>query len=198
MTTSKLSCYTLKMNQFIRVLLGQETLTEWEEIYSEYIGLRENKSSSFILELMKSITYMQTKQFIITKCVEVLAHTYNDELVAELKLAGCKGKFNWEDKPGYSNDLRAATSYSKKFTSQIKQKEKELEEYNKRHGNKGIERKDFDIWAVTLSKYLGYRVDYDVTTVSEWCTMMNQYERYCEVANAEDKNLLKSGRRPDK
>lgn len=197
MTTSKLTCYTMKMNQFIRVLLGQETLTEWEEIYSEYIGLRENKSSSFILELMKSITYLQTKQFIITKCVEVLAHTYNDELVTELKLTGCKGKFNWEDKAGYSNDLRAATSYSKKFTSQIIKKEKELEEYNKRHGNKGIERKDFDIWAVTLSKYLGYRVDYDITTVSEWCVIMNQYERYCEVSNAEDKNLL-NGRRPDK
>lgn len=195
MNEVKHTCYTLKMNQFIRTLLGEEILSEWEEIYSEYIGLRENKSTHFILDLLKSITYLQTKQYIIAKCVEVLAHTYSMELVTELKLTGCKGKFDWSDAEQYSNDLRAAISYGKRFSSQIARKEKELQDYNDRYAAKAISRKDFDIWGITLSKYLGFRVDYDIITVSEFCQMMNQYERYCEVMNSEHDNLLKKNKK---
>lgn len=189
-----MTCYTLKMSQFIRCILGEEIIPEWEEVYSEYIGLRENKSSSFILDLLKDITYLKTKQFIIIKCVEVLANTYNRELVMEVKQCGCKGKFNWADKIDYSNDLKAALSYAKRYNSQMARKEKELDDYNKRHGGKSIERKDFDIWGITLGKYLGFRIDFDVVSVSEWCAMMNQYERYCEVENAEQNNLLNKQR----
>lgn len=195
MTTVKHTCYTLKMNDFIPMVLNETTLPEnWDDIYSEYIGLRESKGSSFILDLLKDITYMQTKQFIINECVKLLAMVYSRELVIELKILGCKGKFDWSDAGQYSADLRAAISYAKKFNSQIAKKEKELEDYNKRYAGKGIERKDFDIWGITLSKYLGYRVDYSQVTVSEWCAMMNQYERYCEVENARHNNLLNKKR----
>jgi hypothetical protein len=178
------------MAEFIAVLIGEKIIAEWEDIYSEYVGLRENKSSSFILDILKAITYLRTKQYIIKKCIEVLAVVYSRELATELKLSGCKGKFDWADKEGYSNDLRAADSYQKKFNSQIKKKEKELDEYQKRYGKDSISRKDFDIWAITLGKYLGFRIDYNVMTVSEWCAAMNQYERYCEIMNAENENLL--------
>lgn len=181
------------MNSFIKALLGDlsEVGSFWEDIYNEYIGLRENKSSSYILGLMKEITYLQTKVFIITKCVEVLATTYSRELVMEVLQCGCKGKFDYSDFVSYSNDLRAAVSFAKKYVGQQQRKEKELDEYQKRHGGKVIERKEFDIWAVTLGKWMGFRVDYDVVTVTEFCHMMNAYERYCEVENAEQNNLIK-------
>lgn len=191
-----MTCSELKMNPFITCLItgnadavgGQEV---WDQIYSEYIGLRENKSASYVLDMVKEITYLQTKVFIINKCVEVLAITYSRDLVNELKLAGCRGKFDYSNKEQYSNDLRAATSFSKKYIGQIRRKETELKEYYIRHGGGVVQRKDFDIWAVTLSKFMGFRVDYDVVTVSEYCHMMNQYERYCEVSHAENNNLIK-------
>jgi len=183
------NCSELKMNVFIRCLLGQVTIPDWEDIYNEYVSLRENKQSSFVLDLMKDITYLQTKVFIITKCVEVLAGCYSRELVMELKQCGCKGKFDYSDISAYSNDLKAALSYAKKYQGQSERRSKELEDYQARHGGKVIERKDFDIWAITLGKWMGYRVDYDVVTVSEWCEMMNQYERYCEVVNAKNEPI---------
>lgn len=181
-----MTCAELKMNPFIKALLGDlsEVGSFWEDIYNEYIGLRENKSSSYILSLMKEITYLQTKVFIITKCVEVLAQTYSRELVMEVLQCGCKGKFDYSDFTSYSNDLRAAISFSKKYVGQIQRKEKELTDYQLRHGGKIIERKEFDIWAITLGKFMGFRIDYDVVSVAEFCHMMNQYERYCEVENS--------------
>lgn len=187
-----MTCSTLTMNPFIAILLGQEEQPIWwEDLYSEYIGLRENKSSSFILSLVKDITYLQTKVFIVTKCIEVLALTYSRELVMEVKQCGCKGRFDWSNPVEYSNDCKAAILFVSKYNSQVKRKEQELKDYQSRHQGSAIQRKDFDIWAVTLGKFMGYRIDFDVVTVSEYCHMMNQYERYCEVSHATDNNQLK-------
>jgi len=188
------------MNTFIGVMLTGNTVPvggeeAWENIYSEYIGLRENKSSTYILGMIKEISYLNTKCFIISKCVEVLAVEYSRELVMEVKQCGCRGKFDWSKPVEYSNDIRAAISYSKKFIVAVKRKEQELEDYYKRHGGGAIQRKDFDIWAVTLSKFMGFHVNYDIVTVSDWCHMMNSYERYCEVANAQQNNMLENGGR---
>lgn len=188
-----MTCYELVMEDFLVFLLGEnkDPLPQWwDEVYSEYIGLRENKGSSFILDITKEIIYLQTKIFIITKCVEVLATVYSMDLVLELKQCGCKGVFDWSDKTGYSNDLKAAITFAKKYKNQIEKKEKELETYKIRHGNKAIERKDFEVLRVTLFKYYGNRIDFKVITVAEWCIMLNEYDRYCEVVNAEQENLL--------
>lgn len=188
------------MNTFIGVLLTGNTIPvggdeSWENIYSEYIGLRENKSASYVLGIIKEISYLNTKVFIISKCVEVLAVEYSRELVMEIKQCGCKGRFDWSDPVKYSNDLRAAISYSKKYIISVQRKEKELEDYYKRHGGGAIQRKDFDIWAVTLTKFLGEYMDYDKVTVAFYCHAMNSYERYCEVAHADQNNLIPDGRR---
>lgn len=196
-----MTCNELKMNPFINCLVSGNTdlvggPEAWEQIHSEYIGLRENKSSSYILNMIKEILYLQTKVFIIEKCVEVLAYTYSRDLVMELKQCGCRGKFDASNAAQYSADLRAAMTYGKKYIGQINRKEAELQEYYKRHGNNGtIQRKDFDIWAITLGKFMGFRIDYDVVTVAEYCHMMNMYERYCEVENAKANNLLTNGNR---
>lgn len=193
----KYTCFTLKMSQFINCLLGEETLPEWEDIYSEYVGLRENKSTHFILDMVKDITWLQTKQYLINKIIPVLAIEYSRELVNELKLLGCRGKFDWSNKEQYSNDLRAAATYAKTFNNKIKRKEKELDEYTNRYGATSVQRKDFEVWAVTFMEHFKVHIDFEIITVARWCVMINEYEKFCEVKNAEHNNLLnkKNGRR---
>lgn len=180
-----MTCSTVTMNQFLTALLGDTTYVgdHWEDLYNEYVSLRENKQSSYILDLIKEITYLQAKEFIIIKCVQVLAApVYSRELVMELKQCGCKGRFNFNDLTAYSNDLKAALSFAKKYKGQIERKEKDLQEYRDRHGSEVIDRKFFDDMAITLWRFMGSRVDYDLVTVTEWCSMMNLYERYCEAS----------------
>ena len=58
----------------------------------------------------------------------------------------------------------------------------------------------FDEWQVELTKFLGDYMDYDKITVSFWCQTMNSYDRYREVQNAENNNLINTqgGRRQDR
>lgn len=194
-----MTCYTLKMSAFISCLMNEvEKPDNWDDIYSEYIGLRENKSSLFILSLMKDIAYLKTKHFIINKCCEVLAIAYSKELVDELKKYGFRAEYNWDNKSTYSRDLKSALSGAKKLITLWQRKEQELEQYQKKHAGKEVQKKDFFIWAITLGKFLGFRIDLEMVTVAEWCEMLNQYERYCEVENSKQNNLLKNGGRPDR
>lgn len=178
-----MTCNTLTMNQFITALMGDLSFVgdKWEDVYSEYMSLRESKQGSYVLELVKEITYLQTKEFIVVKCVQVLATVYSRDLVNELKQCGCRGRFDYSNIATYSNDLKAALSFAKKYRGQLIRKEKELQQYRDRHSGEKIDRKFFDSIAVVLWKFMGSRIDYDVVTVTEWCNMMNMYDRHCEA-----------------
>lgn len=208
-----MNCYELKMAPFLTYLFDEvEKPANWDDIYSEYIGLRENKNSLFILSLMKEVAYLKTKYFLIEKICEVLTSVVTNlsdkitvaqlsnvteltDLIKTLKEYGYRYPYDMKNKLTFSKDIRAVLSSAKKLITTRQRKEQELEQYQKRHAGKELTKKDFNVWAVTLTKFLGNYVNLEVVTVAMWCEMMNQYERYCEVQNAQQNNVLKYGRR---
>lgn len=195
-----MTCYQMKIAEFIDYLLGDKPLPDnWEDLYAEYIGLRENKSSLYIIGLLKEIANLKSKFFLIQECVQMLnvcfqarlPNTSADRLKTMLKDWGFRAEYNMENSSTFSRDVKAVLSRSKSLKTQWAAKEKELQQYEEKHKGKSRQRKDFHVWVVTLSKHMGYRVDLNQTTVAEWCQMINDYERYCEVANAEHYNKLK-------
>lgn len=195
------TCYNLKMIDFIDYLLGEKTPLpdNWEDIHAEYIGLIESKSSLFILGVMKEISTCKAKYQIIQEACSVMLVCFRAKLGNDtikrlkdvLKGYGFRAEYNTENPATFSRDIKAALSGSKRLIMQWERKEKELEEYQKRHAGEALQRKDFFVWAVTLSEFLGFRVDLSTIVVAEWCQMRNQYEKYCEVKNAEQNNKLK-------
>lgn len=186
-----MTCYELKMVDFIAFLLGEKEQPEnWNDIFSEYVGLRENKSSVYLLRLMTEINYLQNKYKIIIESVRILAVKKVEDLVDILKSHGFRAAYDWNNPSTYSRDLKAVLSGAKRLLTQCQRKQEELETYQKKH-SKDAERKDFYMWAVALGEHRGHRVDLEVTTVAEWCIMLNNYERYCEVQNAKHNNLIK-------
>jgi hypothetical protein len=192
------------MTAFLAFLFDEREKPDyWQDLYSEYIGLRENKSSLFILSLMKEIAYLKTKHFIIEQTCKMLIEiagwkhdpdTITDE-VKELKTIlkdyGFRAEYNLSNKATFTRDIKSALSGAKKIITTWQRKQDELQAYEKRHAGKEVQKKDFFIWGITLGKYMGFRIDMDITTVAEWCQMMNDYERFCEVQNATDNNKLK-------
>jgi hypothetical protein len=188
------------MSLFISYLLGEaDKPVNWEDLHSEYVSLRENKNSTFIIKLMTEITYLKTKYNLCEKIAETLIEIAKHEraelidisgLTGMLKDYGYRAEYNLKNKSTFTRDVKIVLSGIKKLTTTWQRKEEELAEYQKKYAGKEVQRKDFYVWAVTLSKYFGYRVDLEAVTVSEWCEMLNQYERYCEVQNAENTNQL--------
>lgn len=201
-----LYCHKIYMSDFINSILGENVMPNWDQVFNEYIGLRENKGSQFILTLLKEITYLKVKQYIIFKCVSVCSGIgvngfYSRDLILELKKCGCSGTFDFSNKEKYSAELRAAYTYGKKFTTQINRKTKEIEDYNKKHSGEKLKRFDFDITALELETHFKIGISFDKIFVSRWCSMLNEYERYAEIVNAQQNNLLNkksNGRRQDR
>ncbi len=195
--------YQIKMAQFIPWFLEEEPRPEfWDDLYSEYIGLRENKSSLFILGLIKEISYLRIKYKIVEQCCSLLVVCFESVLVARakeikeiLKQYNLRFAFDMSNEVHFARDIRATLSANKKTIHTWERKEKELEEYQKKHGGNTWTRKDFYIWAITLGEHQGYRIDFEVTTVAEWCQIMNRYEQYCEVKNAENRGKQYGKRR---
>lgn len=190
-----MNCYSIKMSEFIPWFLEESPRPEnWEDIYGEYISLRENKNSLFILGLIKEIIFLKAKYQIIEETCKQLnvcfTHTFVEaaaELKGVLRLYNYRQPFDLANEMTFSRDLRAVLSLNKKHITAWERKEKELADFQKKHSGKAWTRKDFYVWAVTLSEYMKQRVDLDEITVAEWAIMLNKYESYCEVKTAEVK-----------
>lgn len=186
---------TLFIDWFLSENLDKNPLPgEWEDILNEYMGLRENKGSRYMLDIIKDITFLKAKYQIIESCCSQLLicfqHVLVDaaaELIAILKQYNHRYAFDLADEKSFSANIRAVLSSNKKLISTWQRKETELEEYKKKHKGSEWTRKSFYVWAVTLGEHRQDRVDLDQVTVAEWCIMLNQYESYCEVVNAQQK-----------
>lgn len=194
------TCYNTKMIQFMDWYLQDTTPVverpdNWEDIYSEYISLRENKSANFIIGLVKEITFLKAKYNIVEQCCKLLAICFEHVLINEteaikdtLRRENYRYPFDLKDEKSFTANIRAVLSSNKKKITTWQRKEQEIKEYQAKHAGKPWDRKGFYVWAVTLSDYQsGARVDLEVITVAEWCIKMNQYEKYCEVVNAQQK-----------
>lgn len=190
-----MNAYKVKMSDFIPWFLEETPRPDfWEDLYAEYISLRENKSSLFILGLIKEITYTKAKYQIVVQACEMLTLCFKanlfeqaKELVAVLRLYNFRQAFPMDNEVFFSRDVRAVLSLNKKCISTWQRKEQELEDFQQKHAGKSWDRKGFYVWAITLGEWQGYRIDFETTTVAEWVTLLNQYEKYCEVVNAQQK-----------
>lgn len=181
------------MSQFIPWFMEEEPRPEdWDDLYSEYIGLRENKSSLYILGLIKEIAYLKTKYQIVNNACGMLTLCFENNLVEQrgelkdiLHQYNFRFAFDMSKSELFARDIRAALSGNKKTITTWQRKEKELDDYQKKHSGDAWKKKDFYIWAITLGEHQGYHIDFEKICIAEWCQLLNRYEQYCEIKNAQ-------------
>lgn len=184
------------MSQFIDCLVdknldvlghgtNEELQAAWADIYSEFTSLRKSEQSSEMFELMKEVLTLDNKLKIVNKCLEVLWVCYNRDIANELQLLGYQVRLDWSDKESYYNGLRSISSKAKTLSAQLKRKEQELQAITEKNKGEGYSRTHFDSINVNLSKFMEFNVREEEITVSKWCMMVNKYEAWMEVKNAE-------------
>jgi hypothetical protein len=187
------------MTPFMDWFLGENLETNpypdnWEDIFNEYMSLRENKSSAYMLNLVKEITFLKAKYQIVEHACTTLLACFEHHLVSAaadlvgiLKQYNHRHKFDLTDEKMFSQNIRATLSSNKKLISTWQRKETELEDYQKKHAGNEWTRKTFFVWAVTLTEHFKQRIDLDIISVAEWCIMLNKYEAYCEVQMSQNR-----------
>lgn len=185
-----MTIHDVKMQQLIEAIFCEEKPDWFEQVYYDYLGSRMNAESKYLLELLRDVTYLENKIYVIDTCVEWLRMVYSEDMVIILKQNGITGRFDHNNKDQYQVDLKTATTTNKKNMSQLRVKKRELEQYQSRLSGNEIKREDFTSTSVELSKFMGFRVDFEVISVYEFCVMCNKYDAYLEVKNSQVNNLL--------
>lgn len=190
-----MTIYTLKMDQFLRILFQEEEQPAWwEDLYADYLSQRENQESQYVLGLLKDIASLHNQFIILSKIAEILPHFCSDVFITELRQAGISGAFNPDYPEQYQQDCRAAKSQIKRIKSQIRLKEKELDDYRNSFKGEQMSRKTFEEYATIYSKFMGDMIDFEKISVARWCSIANKYDTHVEVMNAQiESQQLKAG-----
>jgi len=194
--TAKLhmTCNTLPLSLFIRCLVDEDltalviegdadmqTLTNaWQAINQEWMDLCGNKQNNYLLVLALEIERMSFSQEVTVCAVDALRMCRFDDLVKVLHEQGYRFPFNPSNPEEYHNDLNRVLARSKRHLVDIQDKKQQYERLKGGGTGKKVDHQYFNQMLVILSKFIGYHIDEERTTVARYATVANMYYQHIE------------------
>lgn len=168
------NCYELPLYWFIEAVCEGDTnrIENWDEVYSEYAMLSNDPKQVRLLNILKDISVLSNKITLIEGIAQQLSRKFNQELADILKSYG----FPIKESPTYQNDLQMIITRAKSMVIRKNDRLKDLENMNSGAGERP-KKSDFDNLLVELSKFMTFRIDSKVVTVSEFCAILNKYKQ---------------------
>lgn len=179
------SCSDLPLNVFINILVDDKKellyiepktawnkpadLSEiWDKIFIEYTELSNDDRSVLVLNLMRNISVLENKIFIIQNALLLLStvtdlNQYQDS-VNILRTYGFHYQFT---ENSLLDDLKRCASAAKKFVIEKQELKQQLEKLNNSEQEKATQ-KDFYVHLANLSQSVGFAIKTDIT-VMEYC-----------------------------
>jgi len=155
----------------------------WDCIYSEYCDLSGTANYKKLISLLREIGSLKSKLLLINTCLTILTVSYNSYCVNALRKLGYNYDFDRKNNNKLLNDLEQIVIRKKQLEITVKIKE---DEYNKLIDDKKVDEIDvlyFDKQLINLSKWIGYRLDKQQITVSEYCAIIQEYSQNMKVSN---------------
>ena len=186
------NCSDLKLNIFVKILTdgeitkliieGEPPIEElekaWNKIYSEYCNLTKSGNYTYVFKTNKEIGELKSKVLAVQLALQSLIYAETPEAIEVLKKCGFK-----YDPQNKEKCIKSIHSRIKTDEVRLELKAKELEDYMKKQNNTNtkIKESDFTQSLITLSKYMGTMLQAINITVTEYCTILNQYTTYCDT-----------------
>jgi len=163
-----ISCDTITLDVFIRCVVyndlrdlgdypNEELKTIWEQVYEEYVQISGNKAYKNVTSLIQRTATLQAKLQLATAAMQ------NED-------------FDILNKLGYKGGIDKAVSKIQKDTISLQQRQNEIEQATTKD-QRTLKESDFTVWIVQVGKFMGYRIDRKITTVSEFVEMSKQMEQ---------------------
>jgi hypothetical protein len=187
-----LRCNQLPLDRFIDVLIHNnlhalvisgkpriEDLAEaWGNLWAEYIDLNEDAESLYILILQKEIALLRETVSEIETGLRILHVMYDKRVVKIIEDNGIDLKLNLKNQSEYFKGLERASQRTGFMKTQLRIKQKELNEYLAGKEGEEMNEKYFRRWLSRLSKFMGIRLRAKDITVAEFVTDMKECLEY--------------------
>ena len=159
----------------------------WDKIYDEYLSILKNRDQSYIYHLQKDILLLEFKMSQINLCVTYLLCETDEKKINEVlkelqKLTFVIGKFDVNDRQSFELDIQRVLSNARKL---IVEHEEKIQEFNNllKSDDEKLTEASFDALIIKLSKYMQFKIDKKITTVSEFAHMVHDYNYYIQQMN---------------
>jgi hypothetical protein len=182
------NCKELSLYRFIKIyetddlgyliIKGYPTIEQlkatWEKIYAEYSSLIKDSHQGYLLSAMKEVAFLGNKLYLIETIVNQLYIAKSDILIGQLRDMGLRIDDNEFGSSRYYQSLQSVITQAKRYIVQMQMRRKELENLKKDSGDK--EEGEYDMMLTELSKFQGYRIIPEQTSVSEFCAILNRFK----------------------
>lgn len=189
----KKKCSEVILFDFIKVIVHNDpeviglTQSEWMELYSEYMQLVSDPKHSHLLRLIKDAAIYEVKHARIKGLIRLLRQGYDEDLAGMLKKHGYFLNYNEEtcfkDWEKYQKDLNLIESKAKVVLLQLTKSIQDLEDFQKeseKEQGAPVTENSFLVLLTDLSKYQGYRLDWNEITVAEFVSVFNRFKQHIE------------------
>jgi len=189
------SCSTLTLDRFINVLLSgnllyliiegepseKDLIDAWNRIADEYSELINSDKNLNTFETYKKLESVKFKLFYITITLDYLKHEYDQELAETLAEMGYHFIQLVPDRKDYLGQIFKVETEAKYLIVLLPQY---INEYNilmkDQDVEVGVKRTvmDYEKELMILSKFQGYRIRKEQTTVTEYAAIVNNYMEF--------------------
>ena len=160
--------HNLRLLKTYGVFSNAKAKKAWDKIIAEYTEISGGGGNNNLLALVKFVAFMETKVSLIYFCLRSMKNGYNENIVNVMKRLGIKSTINrFELIQGIN---RVATEV-KGMESMIDDRKKDIDKLTSKSN-------EFESLLIDLSKYQGYQIDTNKTSVFEFNVLVQKYKKY--------------------
>lgn len=178
-----------------------ELAEAWANIYSQYIEQNQSAETKYVFQLEWEIVRLNEEIQRIETGLEILRSMVMfeqrdvDIVSTQLRKYGYAYSFDVDNPDGYQADIEHCMNRLSVKRYKMQTREKELEDFNRSRKDNTIDENYFATWIRRLTKYLGFRMRKDETTVEEFIGYTRDYLDEIRAHNREIDNLKNKNRR---
>jgi len=155
----------------------------WQKLWFEYCDISGSHEYRQLFSLIKEAGYLEGKLMSIRLALQCVATSQDNGCINILHNYGYRYAFDKSKPADFAADIERVLAKSKTIELLIKATRLQIEKINQKAQSEGVKEEWFEDTLMVLSKYMGYRINRKVITVSEFVRTKKMFEMEAERMN---------------
>jgi hypothetical protein len=161
----------------------KEIDSAWQKLWFEYCDLSGSPEYRQLFGLIKEVGYLEGKLMSIRLAIQSISSSQSNGCINILHNYGYRYAFEKSKPDEFEKDIQRVIEKSKTIELLIKAGRAQIDKINEKAQGESVKEDWFEDTLTVLSKYMGYRINRKVITVSEFVRMKKMFEMEAERMN---------------